>query len=346
MAGRDPGLEAFVSALPKAELHVHLEGSMGPELLLALARRHDVTLPADDVAGLRRWFRFRDFPHFLEVYLLCSSCLRQPEDFERLLLDFARRQAAQNVVYSEVHFTISTHLTNGGDGDEIAQALGEGMAMAERDFGTVVRLIPDIVRNIGPSAADATLEWALAHRRRGVVALGIAGMEGPPVAPFGRHFEAARQAGLQTTAHAGEQLGPESIRETLDVCRPQRLGHGIAAVREPALLAELVSAGLPFEVCPTSNVRLGYVESLSSHPFDRLHRAGAALSINSDDPPLFGTSLTTEYLQLATAFGYSRAELAGFARAAFEHAFLGSEERQRYLRGFDRHVERSGLDSP
>jgi adenosine deaminase len=214
---------------------VHLEGALHPELLLALARRRRVTLPADDVEGLRRWMRYRDFEHFVDIYLTCSRCLRDPEDFQRLLGDFAARQEAQNVVYSEVHFTISTHLANGAPGGEVAQALGEAIADAGRRRGVTIRLIPDIVRNLGVDRADATVEWALEHRRYGVVALGLGGIEDRPAQPFAEHFRAARQAGLHVTAHAGEQCGPDRIREVLAVCAPERLGHGIRVLDDPEL---------------------------------------------------------------------------------------------------------------
>jgi len=308
---------------------------MRPGLLLALARRHGVSLPADDEAGLSRWFRFRDFEHFVEVYLACSRCLREPEDFQALLLDFAAQQERQNVVYSEVHFTISTHLANGANGGELGQALGESIAAAERR-GVTVRLVPDIVRNLDAAAADRTVEWALANRERGVVALGMAGIESAPVRPFARHFEAARAAGLRTTAHAGEQCGPDAVREVLAVCRPERIGHGIRVADDPRLAAELAAAAIPLEICPTSNVRLGYAASIDSHPFDRLRRAGLAVSLASDDPPLFATTLVDEFCAVAAAFGYSRDDLAGLARGAFEHAFLPAPRRAAFLARFDR----------
>jgi len=332
-----PAIRDFVQRLPKAELHVHLEGSMPPGLLLELARKRRVSLPADDEAGLRRWFVFQDFPHFLEIYLTCSRCLRDPEDFQALLESFVEQQAAQNIVYSEVHFTISTHLTNGANGDEVADALWQSIAAAERR-GIVVRLIPDIVRNIEPTAADRTLEWALDNRSRGVVALGLAGMEGPSLAPFREHFTVARGEGLHTTAHAGEQRGAEAIHEVLEVCRPERIGHGIRAIDDAELVAKLAATGLPLEVCPTSNVCLGYAASVAEHPFDSLRQAGVALTINSDDPPLFGTSLIDEFCALEKAFGYSHHELAGFARTAFEHAFLDAAERKGYLERFDQEL--------
>lgn len=325
----------FLGRLPKAELHVHLEGAIEPELLLALAARRRVDLPAGDAAGLREWMRFRDFEHFVDVYLTCSRCLRDPEDFQRLLDDFASRQEAQNVVYTEVHFTISTHLANGANGDEVGQALGEAIVAAERRRGVTIRLIPDIVRNLERARADRTIEWALEHRRHGVVALGLGGIEDRPAAPFGEHFRAARQAGLHVTAHAGEQCGPERVREVLEVCRPERVGHGIRVLEDPELTARLAADGVPLEVCPTSNVRLGYAASLAEHPFPRLVEAGLAVSLGSDDPTLFSTTLLDELAAVATAFDYSRGEMAGFARAAFEHAFLEPGERRAFVDRFE-----------
>ena len=181
-ADRDvPGtpLDAFLLRMPKAELHVHLEGSIRPATLLDLAKSNGVDLPADDLAGLREWFRFRDFEHFVEIYLTVSHCLRRPEDFHRLALDFLAEQARQNVLYTEAHFTIATHVANGLDPAAVAQALAEATAEGRRRYGVELRLIPDVVRNVGVEAADVTLEWALGHRRDaggegGVVALGSA----------------------------------------------------------------------------------------------------------------------------------------------------------------------------
>ena len=322
-------LESFVLRMPKVELHVHLEGAIRPATLLHLAARHDVALPATDEAGLREWFRFSDFEHFVEVYLTCSSCLRDPEDFYLLAADFLAEQARQNVVYSEVHFTISTHVGNGADGDEVLDALDEAIRDGERRLGVRLRLIPDIVRNVGPEAADLTLEWALAGMSRGVVALGLSGSEARFASePYAAHFRAAEQAGLRRVAHAGEHAGPESIRSALDVCRAERIGHGVRAVEDPALVAELARSGIPLEVCPTSNLCLGVVPTLAAHPFDALRRAGVRLSVNSDDPPLFDTTLTDEYLRLHQAFGYTAAELAGLSLAALRHAFLEPGEAQ------------------
>jgi aminodeoxyfutalosine deaminase len=322
-------LDRFLLRLPKVELHVHLEGSMRPAVLLELARRNGIELPAQDEAGLKRWFRFTDFEHFVQVYLACSRALRSPEDFQLLALDFLTEQAYQNVVYTEVHFTISTHLANGVNGDEVLAALAEAIAEGERRHGVTLRLIPDIVRNVGVEPADRTLEWALAGWKRGVVAaLGLSGSERLyPNEPFREHFAAARKEGLRRVAHAGEHAGPESIRSVLDVCAAERIGHGVRAVEDPALVEELRAAQIPLEVCPTSNVCLGVTPDLPSHSFDRLYRSGVALSVNSDDPAFFNTNLTLEYLRLHQTFGYSAAELAGFSLAALRQSFLPEPER-------------------
>jgi aminodeoxyfutalosine deaminase len=328
-------LELFLLRMPKAELHVHLEGAMRPAVLLELARRNGIELPARDETGLKRWFRFRDFEHFVQVYLACSRALRSPEDFQLLVNDFLAEQACQNVVYCEAHFTISTHLKNGANGDELLRAMAESIREGERRYGVVLRLIPDVVRNVGAEPADRTLEWALAGRERGVVALGLSGNElAFPNEPFREHFETARREGLHRVAHAGEHGGPASIRSVLDVCHAERIGHGVRAVDDPSLLAELRAAQIPLEVCPSSNLCLGVAKDLASHPFDRLYRSGVRVSVNSDDPSFFNTNLTREYLRLHQTFGYSAAELAGLALAALEQSFLPPPERAALVDNF------------
>jgi adenosine deaminase len=322
-------LDLFLLRIPKVELHVHLEGAMRPAVLLELARRNGLDLPASDEAGLKRWFRFTDFEHFVKVYLACSRALCTPEDFQLLALDFLAEQAYQNVAYTEAHFTISTHLANGANGGEVLAALAEAIAEGERRYGVTLRLIPDVVRNVGVEPADRTLEWAVAGRERGVVvALGLSGSESRfPNEPFREHFEAAARAGLHRVAHAGEHAGPESIRSVLEVCGAERIGHGVRAVEDPALVDELRAAQIPLEVCPTSNLCLGVAPDLEHHPFDRLYRSGVALSVNSDDPSFFNTNLTREYLRLHQTFGYTPAELAGLVLGAVRHAFLPEAER-------------------
>ena len=339
-------IESFLLKMPKVELHVHLEGTFRPATLLSLARKNGVPLAADDEAGLRRWFQFRDFEHFVEIYVTCSRCLKEPEDFHLLALDFLAEQAIQNVLYSEVHFTISTHLWNGLDGEAIRQALAEAAADGEKRHGIRMRLIPDIVRNMGTDRADATLRWAADGKGKGVVALGIGGIEaGYANEPFRDHFAAAEQEGLHRVAHAGETDGPDSIRSVLEVFGAERIGHGVRAVDDPSLMERLASEQIPLEMCPSSNVALGVSETVEKHPFDRLLAAGLSLSINSDDPPLFGTNLTREYLLLHRAFGYDRERLAQLSMNGLRHAFLEEAERSELEKRFSDELETLGVGS-
>lgn len=330
MSSEPTPLDGFLAEIPKVELHVHLEGSMRPSTLLALARKHGVELPASDIQGLRRWFRFQDFEHFVSVYLTVSEVLRDPEDFHRLALDVMERQARERIVYSETHFTISTHTARGLDGDGILEALDTACREGRRRYETELALIPDIVRNVPVERADLTFDWALAGRERGmVVALGLSGIEGHPDEPFREHFRRAEREGLHRVAHAGEHGGPESIRSALEVAHAERIGHGVRAVEDPALVRELAQSRVPLEVCPTSNLCLGVFPDLPSHSFDRLYRAGVALSVSSDDPPLFNTTLVREYQELARTFGYSAEEMAGFALAGLQHSFLPADRKSR-----------------
>jgi adenosine deaminase len=323
-------VEDFVAALPKVELHVHLEGAMRPATLLALARRNRVALPADDVAGLREWFRFRDFDQFVEVYLACSAALKRPEDFQLLLRDFAVDQERENVRYTEINFTIGTHWLNGLPADEILDAMVETIAEAERERGVVLRLIPDIVRDVGDRTADPTLDWALAGRAKGVVVgLGLTGREAVyPSEPFGGHFAEAVRQGLHCTAHAGEHGGPPVIAAVLDHCRAERIGHGVRAIEDEGMIDRLRRERIPLEVCPTSNVCLGLYPDVAHHAFDRLRRAGLEVSVNTDDPALFDTTMSRELMRLHEAFGYSPEELAGFTLAAARHSFLPPAEKE------------------
>lgn len=311
---------------------------MRPETLLRLARRRGIDLPADSTAGLREWFRFQGFEHFLDIYVLCSRCLREPEDFQVLVDEFMEEQSRQRVLYTEAHFTISTHAAHGANTDEVAHAMWEAISEGERRHGVSLRLIPDIVRNLGPDRGEVTLDWALENRERGVVAMGLAGIEAYPAEPFAGLFDEAHDQDLPVVAHAGEQQDSSSMQTTVEITRPRRIGHGIAAVQDPGLLAELADNGVPVEVCPSSNVCLGFAESISAHPFDQLRRAGVAVTVNSDDPPLFDTTLSREYRLVAEAFGYSREELICLARTAATQTLLDGGEQDRLLARFDREV--------
>lgn len=341
--GQDERSE-FIRRMPKAELHVHLEGSIGARTLLELAARRGVELPARDVPGIESWLNFRDFDHFLEIYLTISRCLRDPEDFQLATAAFLEERARENILYTEAHFTISTHVANGANGSEVAEALAETVAAGEKDLGVRLRWIPDIVRNVDFGRADQTLEWALDHRDKYVVGLGLSGKESHPAQPFREHFAVAEKEGLHRTVHAGEQSGAAAIWDALEHCRAERIGHGIRSVEDPKLLDVLRERKIPLEVCPTSNLRLGLVPSLEEHPVLGIHDAGIPWTLNSDDPALFHISLTQEFEAVGDLMSLDLRELAGLSMAALEHAFLEDSERASLQRVFREWFADQGVD--
>ena len=332
--GIDPRLEAFVRRMPKAEIHVHLEGSVRPATLLHLAQRNGVTLPAADEAGLREYFRFRDFPHFIEVYISVCNCLRTPEDFATIVLEVGEDAASQNIRYLELHFNPETNVRKRGlDFHEMLAGMNRGRAEARQRWGVEMRWIADGVRDseTSPYSVTQTVDWITALAPDdGVVSLGLGGNEvGHPPAPFAADFARARAAGLHTVAHAGETTGHATVCDSIDLLGAERIGHGIRATDNPVLVERLARTGVPLEVCPTSNLCTGVVKSFAEHPFPALDAAGVLVTVNSDDPPLFGTNLTEEFLVLARHWGYDADGLQRIALNAVDVSFLPSDEKAR-----------------
>lgn len=333
--GPAPGADrAFVDALPKVELHVHLEGSMRPETLLDLRERHQIDdLPATR-AAIRQWYEFRDFDHFITVYLASVRALKDGADFAALARATADGLAAQNVPYAEVTFTPWLHMSRGIALREVFAGLEEGRVAAERRSGVELRWITDVPGDMGVEAAERTLEAlldlggaALGPQGGSVVGFGLGG---PEVArpPFRAVFAAARAAGLHSVPHAGEAAGPESVWAALDELGAKRIGHGISAVEDTALLARLRAERTVLEVCPTSNVRTGVVPDLAAHPLAALVGAGLAVTVNSDDPPMFDTTLTGEYLAALGPLGLSRTQLVACAATAIGGSFMPSAQKE------------------
>ncbi|MCA9972430.1 MAG: adenosine deaminase [Anaerolineales bacterium] len=344
-------LTTFIANMPKAELHIHLEGAIQPGTLLKLARQHNRVdaLPGDTEAALRRWFTFTDFPHFVRIYVTIQDLLRTAEDFALITYECGADMARQNIRYRELTVTPVTHtdLQNKGVTIEMILAgLEDGRCRARADFGVEMRWIFDVPRNLSfpqagslaydPRPAERTLEYALYGRDRGVVGFGLGGWEpGAPPHPFAHAFTAAKKAGLLSVPHAGETLGPDSVWGAVNELQADRIGHGVRAIEDPHLLALLQERQIPLEVNPTSNLRLGIYPRLAGHPFPHLDRMGLLLTVNSDDPPLFNTDLNQEYAVLAQEFGYDQPGLARIARNAF--AVSGAEPalKQQLLAEFD-----------
>jgi aminodeoxyfutalosine deaminase len=328
--------EQFVDALPKVELHVHLEGSMRPSTLLALARRHGVDdLPTDE-AGLRALYAFRDFNHFLAVYRSAVRVLRDEEDFALLARETALGLAAQNVRYAEITFTPWIHTMRGVPVTEVFAGLDRGRLAARAATGIEIRWICDIPGGLPDTdiraAAERTAQYAISDGGDSVVALGVGGMEvGVPRPQFAEVFAVARAAGLHATPHAGETTGARTIWDSIEYLGADRIGHGIRALDDPALLERLRRDGIPLEVSPTSNLCTGVVASYREHPLPRLLAAGVSASLNSDDPPMFGTTLRGEYLHALRDLGLGRAEVFGLASAAVRHSFLPAADQDALL---------------
>jgi adenosine deaminase len=298
-------IEEFIAAMPKVELHVHLEGSIRPQTLLALAKHHGVSLPADSVEDLQSWYRFTDFAHFIDVYATTVSCLRSADDVELITREVLLGQKAQNIMHSEVTYTpFPLYRDRRISFNEQLAAINRARAWGEKELGVSMTLTVDISREqVNESESLAIADWAISGLGQGVTGFGLGGPEvGYPPALFQKAFARAREAGLASVPHAGETEGPDSIWGALHDLGADRIGHGVRCLEDDRLVAELRDRRLPLEVCPTSNACLGVFADLASHPLPRMIEQGLFVTINSDDPPIFNTSLTNEYIKVAQVF--------------------------------------------
>ena len=324
-------LTEFIRAMPKVELHVHLEGSIQPATLLELAQRNQVELPATTKAGLKEWYTFHDFAHFIEIYLAISQCLCTPDDLELIAREFLRGQATQNIRYSEVTFTPYTHYSFNRHlafADQLA-AINRARAWAKSELGVTMGMVPDISRNVQPVEHSLLVaEWAISGKDHGIVAFGLGGPEpGYPPELFEAAFTKAREAGLPGVPHAGETVGPQSVWGALQSLHAVRLGHGVRCLEDPQLVAYLREKQIPLEVCPTSNICLGVAPSLAEHPLPKLLAEGLSVTINSDDPPMFNTTLTNEYHRIAEAFGFDQQVIETLVMNAVRASLLPAARR-------------------
>jgi adenosine deaminase len=323
-------LTTFIEKMPKVELHVHLEGSVRPSTLLKLARRHDISLPADDIQGLRKWYTFRNFDHFVEIYLTIASCLKTPQDIELIAREFLSEQARQNIQYTEVTFTPYNQYSENGLGfHEQIDAVNRARAWAEKELGVRMGVITDIPRMIPPEEGLRATRWALERFGDGVIALGLGGPEvDNPPEKYDEAFELAAEAGLPRILHAGETVGPKSIWSAIQVADTKRIGHGVRAVEDPELIAYLRETQIPLEVCPTSNLCLGVYPSLEEHSLPTLIENDLYVTLNSDDPPMFNTTLTNEYQICAESYGWDPSFIQELVMNAVNAALLPAEEKQ------------------
>jgi aminodeoxyfutalosine deaminase len=323
-------LTGFIARLPKAELHVHHVGSASPRIVSELATRHPGVVPSDP-EELAKFFAFRDFAHFIEVYLAVVDLIRTPEDVRLLTYEIAREMAeVQQVRYAELTCTPHTSVLAGIPIEAFTEAIEDARVAAERDLGIVLRWIYDIPGELGVPGADATLGYALDHAPEALIGFGLGGPEiGVPRPQFERHFTAARAAGLHCVPHAGETTGPQTVWDALRYLGAERIGHGTSSAQDPELMAHLAEHRIPLEVCPSSNIATRAVATLEEHPLRTFVDAGVVVTINSDDPPMFGTTLNREYQIAADLLDLDEAGLAELARTAVEVSFAPDEVKAR-----------------
>ncbi len=312
---------------PKLDLHCHLEGSAPPELIRRLARRNGVALPETLFDG-RGGFAWADFPGFLAAFDKASSCIRTAGDYRDVMCDYLRRSAAEGCVYAEVFASPDHAAANGLAYGDMIEGIARGIADGERDFAIVGRIIVTCVRHLGPERALAVAEAAAAEAHPHVVGFGMGGDENSyTMEDFAAAFERADRAGLATTVHAGEFRGADSIAAALDVLPVSRIGHGVRAVEDPALLDEINRRGVTFEVCPGSNLALGLYPDAERHPLTGLLRAGCRVALGSDDPPFFATSIGGEYRRAREDFALTEDDMAAINRSALNGAFCDESTR-------------------
>jgi adenine deaminase len=328
----------FIRGLPKAELHVHIEGTLEPELAFQLAAKHGVRLPYATVDDLRRAYQFSDLQSFLDIYYAGADVLRDEEDFYLLTQAYLGKAQAQGVVHVEIFFDPQTHTARGVTFDTVLSGMRRALLEAEQKVGMTFRLIPCVLRHLSASDAMSMLTQALPHRNA-IAAIGLDSSEcGHPPAKFREVFDRARQAGLPAVAHAGEEGPLAYIREALDVLEVRRIDHGVRCDEDEALVERLARERVPLTMCPLSNVKLRVFDRLESHNMRRLLERGLCVTVNSDDPAYFGGYLLENYLAVQEALALTREQLALLARNSIEASFLEPGAKRRWQEAIDAYV--------
>jgi adenine deaminase len=328
-------MKAYIRDLPKAELHLHIEGTLEPELAFRLAQKNGVTLPYASIAELRAAYDFRNLQTFLDIYYSLADVLQDADDFYHLALSYMQRAHEQGVVHAEISFDPQTHTARGISFGAVVEGLSRALTEAERRFGMTHRLIACFLRHLNAAEAMAALDEVLEHREV-ITAVGLDSSElGHPPSKFEAVFRRAREQGLLTVAHAGEEGPPSYIREALDVLAVQRIDHGVRCEEDPELVQRLVREQIALTVCPLSNVRLRVFERIEHHNLKRLLEAGLRVTVNSDDPAFFGGYVLENYLAVERALGLTHAQLATLARNSIEASFLNVAAKRGWIAAID-----------
>jgi adenosine deaminase len=328
-------LPTFIAGLPKAELHLHIEGSLEPELMFELARRNGVAIPYDSVEAVRAAYDFSNLQDFLDIYYAGANVLLTRQDFEDLAFAYFRRVAADNVRHAEIFFDPQTHTDRGVPFGVVVEGLIAGMDRARAELGVSSGLILSFLRHLTEDEAFATLERARPYLHH-FIGVGLDSSEmGHPPSKFQRVFAAARDLGMKLCAHAGEEGPPAYVHEALDLLKIDRMDHGNRSMEDEALVERLVAEQMTLTVCPLSNLKLCVVDDLKNHPVPGMLRRGLHVTLNSDDPAYFGGYVNENYRQLAEAVDLSREQIVQMARNSFEGSFLPAKAKAGYLAELD-----------
>ena len=333
-------VEALIKALPKVEQHVHIVGSTRPETLLWLLREGGLKKPFRTVKDVRRFFQYRDFPHFINVYKTVFRCITQEDQFERITYEMLEDDARCNVRCVEASFSAPDHVKEGLDFELMLDAINRGVYHAHRDFGIQCNLRIDLVRNYGPDVGIQVLDW-IENKRDNIVSIDIGGSEEKfPPKPFAHVYQRAKEMDLHLVAHAGEAAGPESIWDAIKYLNIERIGHGVAAKQDPELIDYLLKQDIAIEMCPTSNLRTGVVSSLERHPIRDFFEKGIKVTVNTDDPSMFNTDMNNEYLQLHRQLDFTVSELFRLTLNALDSSFLSETRKVQLHKSFIKEYRR------
>ena len=328
-------LAGLIETMPKAELHLHIEGSLEPEMLVALAARNGVELPYRSAEAVREAYAFSQLQDFLDIYYQGMSVLLTAQDFYDLTWAYLERVHGQNVIHVEIFFDPQGHTERGIAFETVLDGIDRALQDGQRKLGITSRLIMCFLRHLSEEAALETLEQALPHKAR-IAGVGLDSSEvGHPPAKFEQVFAKARAAGFLCVAHAGEEGPPDYVRDTLDLLKVDRIDHGNRAMEDPALIARLAASEMTLTVCPLSNLRLSVVEDLARHPLPAMLNQGLRATVNSDDPAYFGGYINENYLALHRAVSLSYDQIVSLGRNAFLGSFLSEDDKSAALQRFD-----------
>jgi len=336
-------MKAFIHDIPKAELHIHIEGALEPELMLALAHKNGVALAYDAVEDIRRAYEFEDLQSFLDIYYQGARVLRDEADFYQLTWNYLQKAAEQNVRHTEIFFDPQTHTARGVAFETVVQGILQALADAEPHLGITSKLIMCFLRDLSAADAMATLEKALRFKDR-ITAVGLDSAEkGNPPQKFKQVFDRARRNGFKAVAHAGEEGPPEYIWQALKILQAKRLDHGVRCEEDTGLVNYLKENKVALTVCPLSNVKLKVFESMQQHNLKRLLDAGLWVTVNSDDPAYFGGYIEENFAVVQQVHQLDSADIYRLCRNAFKSAFLSSAAKQNYLAELDAFAAGFGL---